>query len=118
VGRRDHMVKSRGYRIELGEIESALYRHEQVKEAAVVAIPDELLGNRLRGYVVLAEGSTITAKELEGFCAQHVPKYMVPERIEFREALPKTSSGKIDRTALGTQPVAKAQIATASAKTV
>jgi amino acid adenylation domain-containing protein len=118
VGRRDHMVKSRGYRIELGEIENALYRHEQVKEAAVVAIPDDLLGNRLRGYVVLAEGSTITAKELEGFCAQHVPKYMVPERIEFREILPKTSSGKIDRTALGTQPVAKAEIATASATTV
>jgi amino acid adenylation domain-containing protein len=100
LGRRDHMIKSRGYRIELGEIESALYRHDQVKEAVVVAVPDEIVGNRIRGFAVLSEGSTLTSKELEAFCARHVPKYMVPERIEFRAALPKTSSGKIDRPAL------------------
>jgi amino acid adenylation domain-containing protein len=100
LGRRDHMIKSRGYRIELGEIESALYRHEQVKEAVVVAIPDDIVGNRIRGFAVMMEGSTLTPKELENFCARHVPKYMVPERIEFRDTLPKTSSGKIDRTTL------------------
>lgn len=100
VGRRDHMVKCRGYRIELGEIETALYRHDQVKEAAVIAIPDDLLGNRLRAYAVLADGATLTGKELESFCAGHVPKYMVPERIEICSELPKTSTGKVDRTAL------------------
>jgi L-proline---[L-prolyl-carrier protein] ligase len=101
VGRRDHMIKSRGYRIELGEIEKTLYRHEQVKEAVVVAIPDELLGNRIRAFVVRVEGSGLTSKELEAFCVRQLPKYMVPERIEFHDALPKTSSGKTDRTALG-----------------
>lgn len=116
VGRRDHMIKSRGYRIELGEIESALYRHDQVKEAAVVAIPDELLGNRIRAFVVLAEGSTVAAKELEAFCARHVPKYMVPERIEFRDALPKTSSGKTDRTALVAPPNPKVEPVTQPVK--
>ena len=100
VGRRDHMVKTRGYRVELGEIETAIYRHEQVKEAAVVAIPDDILGNRLRAYVVTAPGSALTPKELEAFCAGLVPKYMVPEKFEFFDTLPKTSSGKIDRTAL------------------
>jgi amino acid adenylation domain-containing protein len=100
VGRRDHMIKSRGYRVELGEVESALYKHEDVKEAAVVAIPDELLGNRIRAFIVPLEGSALTPKELEIFCVRQLPKYMVPERIEFRDALPKTSSGKIDRTAL------------------
>jgi len=100
VGRRDHMIKTRGYRVELGEIESVLYRHEQVKEAAVVAIPDDLLGNRIRAYVVPAEGSALTPKELETFCVGQLPKYMVPERIEFRDVLPKTSSGKTDRVAL------------------
>jgi amino acid adenylation domain-containing protein len=108
AGRRDHMIKSRGYRIELGEIETALYRHEKVKEAVVVAVPDELVGNRIRGYVVLAEGSTLTPKELEIFCGNHVPKYMVPEKIELRDALPLTSSGKIDRTALAAQAKAPA----------
>jgi amino acid adenylation domain-containing protein len=100
VGRRDHMIKSRGYRIELGEIESALYRHDEVKDAAVVAIPDDILGNRIRAFVVLAEGATVTPKKLEAYCARHVPKYMVPERIDFRDHLPRTSTGKIDRTAL------------------
>jgi acyl-coenzyme A synthetase/AMP-(fatty) acid ligase len=100
VGRRDHMIKSRGYRIELGEIESALYGHEQVKEAAALALPDELLGNRIQAFVVLAEGSTLTARELESFCARSLPKYMVPEKIGLCAALPKTSSGKTDRTAL------------------
>jgi amino acid adenylation domain-containing protein len=100
VGRRDHMIKSRGYRIELGEIENALYRHEEVKEAAAIAVPDELLGNRIRAFVVPAPGRAIASKELEVFCARQLPKYMVPERVEICEALPKTSSGKTDRTAL------------------
>jgi amino acid adenylation domain-containing protein len=110
VGRRDHMIKSRGYRVELGEIENVLYRHEQVKEAAAVAIPDELLGSRIRCYVAIAEGATVTGKELEAFCVKFLPKYMVPERIEVRDVLPKTSSGKVDRTALlsGPAPTAAA----------
>ena len=52
VGRRDHMVKKRGYRIELGEIEAALHAHQQVKEAAVVTIPDDLIGNQIKAFVV------------------------------------------------------------------
>jgi acyl-coenzyme A synthetase/AMP-(fatty) acid ligase len=100
VGRRDHMIKSRGYRIELGEIENALYESQHVKEAAAVAIPDELMGNRIRAFVVPTDGSPVTSRELEAHCRQQLPKYMVPECIELCTALPKTSSGKTDRTAL------------------
>lgn len=100
VGRRDHMIKSRGYRIELGEIEAALYKHEKVKEAAVVAIPDDLVGHRIKAFVVPADGNGLTPKTLEAFCAERLPKYMLPERIELRDVLPKTSSGKVDRNAL------------------
>lgn len=100
VGRRDHMIKTRGYRVELGEIENALYGHEDVKEAVAVAIPDSLLGNRIRAFVVLAPGSRVTPRELESVCLQTLPKYMIPERFELRDVLPKTSSGKIDRAAL------------------
>jgi acyl-coenzyme A synthetase/AMP-(fatty) acid ligase len=100
VGRRDHMVKSRGYRIELGEIEAALYSHEGVKEAVVVAIPDDLVGNRLKAVVVPMEGNGLSQKELQAVCSRRLPHYMVPEIIEFLEELPKTSTGKINRTLL------------------
>jgi acyl-CoA synthetase (AMP-forming)/AMP-acid ligase II len=100
VGRRDHMVKSRGYRIELGEIEAALYGCEAVKEVAVVAIPDDLIGNRLAAFIVPLEGKNLTIKDLQSFCSQSLPRYMIPEFIEFRDALPKTSTGKINRTLL------------------
>ncbi|RMF68889.1 MAG: D-alanine--poly(phosphoribitol) ligase [Calditrichaeota bacterium] len=103
LGRRDHMVKSRGYRIELGEVEAILYSHPEVKEAAVVAVPDELIGNRLKAFVVLNKSNGLTAKDLEGFCAKKVPHYMVPEKIELFDTLPKTSTGKIDRPTLAKQ---------------
>ncbi len=100
VGRRDHMIKSRGYRIELGEIETALYSCAGVGEAAVVAIPDDLVGNRLRAFVVPANGAALNAAELEKHCRQHLPKYMMPESVEFLDVLPKTSTGKVNRPAL------------------
>jgi amino acid adenylation domain-containing protein len=100
VDRRDHMIKSRGYRIELGEIEAALYKHEKVKEAAAVAIPDDIIGHRIRAFVVASDGNGLNARTLEAFCAERLPKYMLPERIELRDSLPKTSTGKIDRAAL------------------
>lgn len=100
IGRRDQMVKSRGYRIELGDIEAVLYSHAAVKEAAIVTIPDELIGNRLKAFVVLHEGHNPTAQELLTYCAQNLPRYMVPEGVTFRPELPKTSTGKINRPEL------------------
>ncbi|MDT7041547.1 amino acid adenylation domain-containing protein [Candidatus Nitronereus thalassa] len=100
IGRNDHMVKSRGYRIELGEIESALYHYPGVKEVAVVAIPDELIGNRLKAYVVPMDGTELAGKEIETHCWKCLPRYMIPESIELCQDLPKTSTGKINRPLL------------------
>jgi amino acid adenylation domain-containing protein len=100
VGRRDHMVKSRGYRIELGEIEAALHAHQQVKEAAVVTIPDDLIGNRIKAFVVPLPGDNLSRQDLEAHCSQILPRYMLPETFEFRDELPKTSTGKINRLLL------------------
>ncbi len=108
IGRRDHMIKSRGYRIELGEIEAALYGHSGVKEAAAVAIPDELLGNRIKAFVVPAEQSELTLAALQAHCRQALPRYMVPEAIEFRDELPKTSTGKVNRPQLTKEAIAAA----------
>jgi amino acid adenylation domain-containing protein len=98
LGRRDGMVKTRGYRVELGEVEAALYAHPAVREAVVLPVPDELLGNRLRA-VISAEGS-LTREEVLDHCRRRVPGYMVPDVVEFCSALPRTSTGKIDRAGL------------------
>jgi amino acid adenylation domain-containing protein len=98
LGRRDHQIKSRGYRIELGDIENTLYAHPSVVECAVLAVPDEMITNRIVAYVVVRGGPN--RRELAGFCALQLPRYMIPEIFEFCESLPKTSTGKIDRQAL------------------
>jgi amino acid adenylation domain-containing protein len=102
-GRHDNQIKSRGYRIELGEIESALLSHPEIREAAVLAIPDELIGTRIRAAVVLHLAGSLGVLQLQQYCASRVPKYMVPEIIDFCDELPKTSTGKIDRTKLATE---------------
>jgi amino acid adenylation domain-containing protein len=100
LGRRDSMVKIRGYRVELGEVEAALYRHSAVREAAVVPVSDELLGNRLRAVVAVDDDASLTREGLLDHCRQWLPTYMVPDIAEFRETLPRTSTGKVDRTRL------------------
>jgi len=97
LGRRDGLVKTRGYRVELGEVESALYAHPAVREAVVLPVPDELLGSRLRA-VISADG--LTREEVSGHCRRRLPAYMVPDVVEFCQALPRTSTGKIDRARL------------------
>lgn len=100
LGRLDHMIKSRGYRIELGEIETALYSHPEVREAAAVAIPDDMVGNRIKAFVALNNKHPVDIIALQAHCSERIPKYMVPESIQFCDVLPKTSSGKIDRPLL------------------
>jgi amino acid adenylation domain-containing protein len=100
VGRRDNMVKSKGYRIELGEIEAALYGHPHVTAAAVVPVPDDEVGNRLLACVVPDAPGALSAADVRGHCGARLPKYMVPELVQFYAALPQTSTGKIDRPAL------------------
>lgn len=98
LGRRDNQVKSRGYRIELGEIETAMYRFPGIVEFAVVAIPDDLITNRLVGFAAVKEG--VSEGELLHHCKENVPPYMIPEKFEILEVLPKTSTGKINRQEL------------------
>ncbi len=100
VGRRDNMVKSRGYRIELGEIEQTLYQHPKIREAVVLAVPDQEIGARLQAVIVPHPGADLVVEELRGFCLARLPRYMVPEEFLVREQLPQTSTGKTDRVQL------------------
>jgi amino acid adenylation domain-containing protein len=103
VGRRDSMVKIRGYRIELGEVEAALYRHPAIKEAAVLPVPDDLLGSRLRAVVIADDAGKLVRQSVLDHCRQWLPSYMVPDVVEFREAMPRTSTGKVDRAGLASE---------------
>jgi amino acid adenylation domain-containing protein len=100
LGRKDHMIKSRGYRIEIGEIESVLCNNPDVKNAVVIPIPDDLIGNRISAIVVPFTPGSITKSDIIRHCSTRLPKYMIPETIEFRDSLPATSSGKVDRKEL------------------
>ncbi len=100
VGRRDHQVKTRGYRVELGEIEAMLSRHPAVDESVVLAVPDEEIGHRLKAVVVPNAGKPVDEAELKRHCSEVLPRYMIPEMIEFRSNLPRTGSDKVDREAL------------------
>jgi acyl-coenzyme A synthetase/AMP-(fatty) acid ligase len=95
VGRRDRMVKRRGYRIELGDIESALYRHQQISEAAVVAIPDADAGVKIHAYVATHDPAP-SIVDLKVFCSKALPAYMSPDAFLFRDSLPRTSTDKVD----------------------
>jgi len=96
LGRRDRMVKRRGYRVELGEIEAGLYRHPMVKEAAVIALPDEEAGVKIKAFLSCRDGTRPSLIALKRFCAENLPLYMIPDLFSWQDALPKTSTDKID----------------------
>lgn len=96
VGRRDRMVKRRGYRVELGEIEAALLRHPEIREAAVIAIPDPESGVRIQAFVACPQGTALTRIALKTYSSQALPPYMIPDLFEIVQALPRTSTDKID----------------------
>ena len=100
VGRKDSMIKSRGEKISPKEIENVLYELEEVAEAVVVGIPDEILGEAIKAMVVLKEGAFLSEEQILKHCAQNLEDFMVPRVVEFRSALPKTESGKIKKSAL------------------
>jgi acyl-CoA ligase (AMP-forming) (exosortase A-associated) len=100
VGRRDTMIKSSGFRISPTEIEEVLFQTGQLRGAAVIGLPDEVLGQVIKAFVVAKDGAPIDTDALLATCGEKMPRYMVPKFIEVLSELPKTSSGKVDYPAL------------------
>ena len=97
VSRKDDIIKSRGEKVSPSEVERIVHELDDVKEVAVVGVPDPILGQALKAFVVPVEAARLTEKEVIFHCARRLENFMVPKEIEFRDELPKTSSGKISR---------------------
>ena len=113
-GRSDDMFKSAGYRIGPGEIENCLVKHPAVANAAVVPKPDGARGALVKAYVVrAADFATRDTAQLVAELQNHVrgllAPYEYPKEIEFVEALPMTTTGKVQRRVLRLQEEARAQ---------
>ena len=103
AGRADDVIIAAGYRIGPFEVESACLEHVAVREAAAVASPDEVRGNVVKAFIVLAEGhepSDELAGDIKAFVRERLSAYAYPRRIEFVDDLPKTLTGKIRRIEL------------------
>jgi long-chain acyl-CoA synthetase len=100
VDRKKEMILSGGFNVYPRDVEEVLYLHPKVREAAVIGIPDALLGECVKAFVVPQDGQSPTADEIIEFCREHLVVYKVPKRVEFRHNLPKTLIGKVLRRVL------------------
>jgi acyl-CoA synthetase (AMP-forming)/AMP-acid ligase II len=100
IGRRDTMIKSSGFRISPTEVEEVLFKSGLLKIAAVIGIPDPVLGQTVKAFVVAREDVDLKAEGLREFCAANMPRHMVPKAIEVLDQMPRTTSGKVDYPAL------------------
>ena len=100
VGRMDDIIKSRGEKVAPKEVENALVNIQGVKEAAVIGVPDEILGQAVKAYVVLEKGVSMSDKDVVRECQRRLENFMVPKHVVFVDDLPKTTTGKIKKTGL------------------
>lgn len=97
VARKDDIIKTRGEKVAPKEVESVLYRLPGVVEAAVIGVPDALLGEAVKAFVVCAPDAGLTERDVLRHCAQNLEDFAVPKQVEFRTSFSKTESGKIQK---------------------
>ncbi len=111
-GRDDEMIVSGGENVFPREVEDLLAEYEGVDEVAIIGVADEQFGQRLKGFVVVHDGLTLTEDQLKEYVKTHLARYKVPREIEFLDELPRTATGKVlkrvlvEREAAGAQPAA------------
>ncbi|HEX9970044.1 MAG TPA: AMP-binding protein, partial [Acidimicrobiales bacterium] len=99
-GREDDMIVSGGENVFPSEVEDLLSRLDTVADVAVVGVPDEEFGQRLKAFVVKAPGAAITAEQVKAHVKQHLARYKVPRDVEFLDELPRNTTGKVLRREL------------------
>ncbi len=103
VSRKDDIIKSRGEKVSPKEVETVLYALPGVCEAAVIGVPDPILGMALHALIALEPGVELTEQEVLRHCAKNLEDFMTPKSVEFRMELPKSDNGKIDRRAIAAE---------------
>ena len=103
VDRKKDMIIAGGFNVYPREVEEVLFEHPQIKEAAVVGVPDEYRGETVKAFVVLRDGASTSAEEIVSFCRGRLAAYKVPRQIAFRASLPKSGVGKYLRRELRNQ---------------
>jgi len=98
VSRKDDIIKTRGEKVSPKEVENVLYELPGIREAAVIGVPDPILGMAIKAIVAAEDG--ITERDVIRHCAARLEDFMVPSRVEFRGQLPKSENGKIARKEL------------------
>lgn len=111
ISRMDDIIKSRGEKVSPKEVEAVVYRLDGVLDAAVVGVPDPVLGEAVKLVVSLAPGSPLTERDIRRHCHQHLEDFMVPKYVELWPELPKTPAGKIDKLAIRTRDEASESVA-------
>lgn len=104
VDRKKDMIIAGGFNIFPREVEEVLFEHPEVKEAAVIGIPDDYRGETVKAYIVRKAGSDVAEAELDRFCRDKLASYKVPRVYEFRDSLPKTMVGKVWKKELREEP--------------
>ena len=100
VARQDDIIKSRGEKVSPREVENVLHELPGVSLAAVVGVPDPMLGEAVKAFIVPSEGTVLEAREVIKFCLSRLENYMVPKHVVFVASLPMTSSGKVNKSEL------------------
>jgi long-chain acyl-CoA synthetase len=94
IGRKDDIIKTRGEKVAPKEVEMLLHAIPGVREAAVVGVPDPVMGEAVKAFIV-ADRSCVTMSRILAHCRAHLQEFMVPKYVEFRDQLPRTESGKV-----------------------
>ncbi len=101
VARKDDIIKSRGEKVSPREVENAIHSLPGVYEVAVVGVDDAVLGQAVKAYVTLNNGTTLSERDVIRHCQGRLESFMVPKMVTFVDELPKTNTGKIKKTDLG-----------------
>ncbi|THB74205.1 MAG: hypothetical protein D3926_22410, partial [Desulfobacteraceae bacterium] len=100
VSRKDELIKTKGERVSPKEIEEVLCEMDEVAMATVIGIPDNLFGQAIKVFIVPKKDTVLTQDKIKKYCRQHLEPFMLPKYVESWTALPKLTSGKIDKKKL------------------
>lgn len=98
--RKKDMIIVGGFNVYPRDVEDTLYTHPKVELAAVIGVPDEKSGEKVKAFIKLRQGETATTEEINDFCKEHMTGYKRPKQVEFRDEIPVSNVGKVLRRVL------------------